>query len=161
MNGALTIGTRDGATHRDGGRRGEENLLPFRLTTEQVPPAAAGTNPQWHYENEPENKGVPWISSSPITHRNEPGAFNPLREVLLTRVIFYMHLADMTSYLDADRRLTEYTATRTRGQKRPFSTSQAPENSQAPAPSPELRCRHLENRSISSVLAQLAKRNHP
>lgn len=40
-------------------------------------------------------------------NRNEPGAFDPLREVLLTRGDFYMHLADLMSYLEADRRLTE------------------------------------------------------
>ncbi len=39
--------------------------------------------------------------------RNEPGAFDPLREVLLTRGDFYMHLADLTSYLEADQRLTK------------------------------------------------------
>ena len=37
--------------------------------------------------------------------RNEPGVFAPLRDVLLTRGDYYMHLADLTSYLEADRRL--------------------------------------------------------
>ncbi|HWO90781.1 MAG TPA: glycogen/starch/alpha-glucan phosphorylase, partial [Methylomirabilota bacterium] len=36
---------------------------------------------------------------------NEPGVFAPLRDVLLTRGDYYMHLADMKSYLEADRRL--------------------------------------------------------
>jgi len=31
--------------------------------------------------------------------------FAPLRDVLLTRGDYYMHLADLTSYLEADRRL--------------------------------------------------------
>jgi len=37
--------------------------------------------------------------------RNEPGVFGPLRDTLLTQGDFYMHLADLASYLDADKRL--------------------------------------------------------
>lgn len=36
---------------------------------------------------------------------NEPGVFAPLRDVLLTRGDYYMHLADLASYLDAGRSL--------------------------------------------------------
>ena len=39
--------------------------------------------------------------------RHEPGVFEPLRETLLTRGDFYMHLADLKSYLEADGRLCE------------------------------------------------------
>jgi len=39
--------------------------------------------------------------------RNEPGVFEPLRETLLTRGDHYMHLADLKSYLEADRLLCE------------------------------------------------------
>jgi starch phosphorylase len=39
--------------------------------------------------------------------RNEPGAFAPLRDTLLTHGDFYMHLADLSSYLEADQRLVE------------------------------------------------------
>jgi starch phosphorylase len=37
--------------------------------------------------------------------RNEPGVFAPLRDTLLTNGDHYMHLADLKSYLDADRQL--------------------------------------------------------
>jgi starch phosphorylase len=37
--------------------------------------------------------------------RDEPGIFAPLRDVLLTRGDYYMHLADLKSYLEADERL--------------------------------------------------------
>ena len=37
----------------------------------------------------------------------EPGIFKPLRETLLTHGDYYMHLADLSAYLEADRRLLE------------------------------------------------------
>jgi starch phosphorylase len=39
--------------------------------------------------------------------RYEPGVFAPLREALLTHGDHFMHLADLKSYLEADRRLTD------------------------------------------------------
>ena len=39
--------------------------------------------------------------------RNEPGVFAPLRDALLTHGDYYMHLADLKSYLEADQRLCE------------------------------------------------------
>jgi starch phosphorylase len=39
--------------------------------------------------------------------RYEPGVFTPLREALLTRGDYYMHLADLKSYLEADQRLRD------------------------------------------------------
>jgi starch phosphorylase len=39
--------------------------------------------------------------------RYEPGVFAPLRDTLLTAGDHYMHLADLRSYLDADKRLLE------------------------------------------------------
>ena len=49
----------------------------------------------------------PWTSSSPVISANTiPGSFAPLRDTLLTHGDHYMHLADLTSYLEADQRLT-------------------------------------------------------
>ena len=106
MNGALTIGTRDGATIEMAEEAGEENFFLFGLTAEQVDSSRGWYNPRWHYENEPETRAALDLIFSDHFSRNEPGVFNPLRDVLLTRGDFYMHLADLNSYLDADRRLT-------------------------------------------------------
>ena len=107
MNGALTIGTRDGATIEMAEEGGEENFFLFGLTTEQVVSSRGWYNPHWHYENEPETRAALDLIFSDYFSRNEPGAFNPLRDVLLSSGDFYMHLADLTSYLDADQRLTK------------------------------------------------------
>jgi starch phosphorylase len=39
--------------------------------------------------------------------RNETGVFAPLRDALLTQGDYYMHLADLKSYLEADQKLCE------------------------------------------------------
>ena len=106
MNGALTIGTRDGATIEMAEEAGEENFFLFGLTAEQVAAGRGWYNPGWHYEHEPETRAALDLIFSGYFNRNEPGAFDALRETLLTRGDFYMHLADLTSYLEADQKLT-------------------------------------------------------
>ncbi len=49
MNGALTIGTRDGATIEMAEEAGEENFFLFGLTAEQVASQRHSYNPRWHY----------------------------------------------------------------------------------------------------------------
>jgi starch phosphorylase len=107
MNGALTIGTRDGATIEMAEEAGEENFFLFGLTAEQVAASRGWYSPRWHYENEPETRAALDLIFSGHFNRNEPGAFDPLRETLLTHGDFYMHLADLTPYLAADQQLTE------------------------------------------------------
>ncbi len=105
MNGALTIGTRDGATIEMAEAAGEENFFLFGLTAEQVAGSRSWYNPHWHYEHEPEIRAALDLIFSDDFSRNEPGVFAPLRDTLLTHGDFYMHLADLRSYLDADARL--------------------------------------------------------
>jgi len=62
-------------------------------------------NPHWHYENEPETRAALDLIFSEFFNRNEPGIFTPLRDTLLTRGDYYMHLADLTSYCQAQERL--------------------------------------------------------
>ena len=98
MNGALTIGTRDGATIEMAEEAGEENFFLFGLTAEQVAGSRGWYNPHWHYENEPETRAALDLIFSDHFSRNEPGVFDPLRDTLLTHGDHYMHLADLTSY---------------------------------------------------------------
>ena len=103
MNGALTIGTRDGATIEMAAEAGEENFFLFGLTAEQVIAGRPWYRPQWHYENEHETREALDLIFSDFFSRNEPGVFAPLRDALLESD-HYMHLADLKSYLDADER---------------------------------------------------------
>jgi starch phosphorylase len=107
MNGALTIGTRDGATIEMAEEAGEENFFLFGLTAKQVEDSASWYNPRWHYDNEPETRAALDLIFSNYFSRNEPGVFEPLRDTLLTHGDHYMHLADLKSYLEADQRLLE------------------------------------------------------
>src|SRR5712691_4224298 len=105
MNGALTIGTRDGATIEMAQEAGEENFFLFGLTAEQVAGSRGWYNPHWHYEHEPETRAALDLIFSDHFSRNEPGVFTPLRDTLLTHGDHYMHLADLQSYLEADQNL--------------------------------------------------------
>ena len=107
MNGALTLGTRDGATIEMAEEAGEENFFLFGLTADQVVTSKGWYNPRWHYENEAETRAALDLIVSGHFSRNEPGIFEPLHHALMTGGDHYMHLADLTSYLDADRRLCD------------------------------------------------------
>jgi len=105
MNGALTVGTRDGATIEMAEEAGEENMFLFGLTVAQVEDSRAWYSPYWHYENEPETRAALDLIFSDHFSRSEPGVFAPLRDVLLAHGDHYMHLADLTSYCGAQDRL--------------------------------------------------------
>ncbi len=105
MNGALTIGTRDGATIEMAAEAGEENFFLFGLTAEEVIGSRGWYNPNWHYEHDSETRQALDLIFSDHFSRYEPGVFGPLRDMLLTNGDPYMHLADLKSYLDADERL--------------------------------------------------------
>jgi glycogen phosphorylase len=85
MNGALTIGTRDGATIEMAEEAGEENFFLFGLTADQVADSRAWYNPQWHYQDESETRAALDLIFSDHFSRGEPGIFEPIRDTLLTR----------------------------------------------------------------------------
>jgi starch phosphorylase len=104
MNGALTIGTRDGATIEMAEEAGEENFFLFGLTAQQVADSRGWYNPWWHYENEPETRAALDLIFSDHFSPREPGIFAPIRDALLTNGDRFMHLADLTAYAQAQAR---------------------------------------------------------
>ncbi len=99
------MGTRDGATIELAVEAGEENFFLFGLTAEQVANSRGWYNPYWHCENEPEPRAALDLIFSGSFSGGEANVFDPLRQTLLDKGDFYMHLADMRAYMDAQARL--------------------------------------------------------
>jgi glycogen phosphorylase len=106
MNGALTIGTRDGATIEMAAEAGEENFFLFGLTAEQVAGSRGWYNPNWHYEHDPETRAALDLIASGHFSDSDTNLFSPIHDTL-ARTDHYMHLADLNSYLEADQRLRD------------------------------------------------------
>jgi starch phosphorylase len=107
MNGALTLGTRDGATIEMAREAGEENFFLFGLTAQQVANSRGWYTPAWHYQKEQETRAALDLLFSTEFAGGQPGIFEPLRMALLTSGDYYMHLADLQTYLRADEELLD------------------------------------------------------
>ena len=107
MNGALTLGTRDGATIEMAEEAGEDNFFLFGLTAEQVAGTQSWYSPYWHYQNEAETRAALDLIFADHFSKREPAVFAPIHNTLLPLGDHYMHLADLKSYLEADQRLRD------------------------------------------------------
>jgi starch phosphorylase len=105
MNGALTIGTRDGANIEMAQEAGEENFYLFGLTAQQVEDSAGWYDPHWHYTHDAETRAAIDLISSNHFSRDEPGIFEPIRQALLDNGDHYRHLADLSDYARAHAQL--------------------------------------------------------
>jgi starch phosphorylase len=104
MNGALTVGTRDGATIEMARAAGEENLFLFGLTAAEVEQCRPWYNPRWHYQTEPETRAALDLIASGHFSPEQPRLFAPLVDAILGDGDYYMHLADLRSYSEAHER---------------------------------------------------------
>jgi starch phosphorylase len=84
---------------------GEENDFLFGLTAGQVVNTRGWYNPRWHYDHEPETRRALEQMLSGHFNPGEPGIFAPLFDTLVTHGDYYLHLADLKSYLEADQRM--------------------------------------------------------
>ena len=107
MNGALTVGTRDGATIEMAEEAGEENFFLFGLTADQVAESRSWYNPYWHYEHDPETRRALDMIASNAFSEHEPGVFGPIWDTLLPRGDHYMHLADLSAYLTTQEKVSD------------------------------------------------------
>ena len=100
MNGALTIGTLDGANIEIRQEVGADNFLLFGLTVEQVKEIKArGYNPRDYYESDGQlRRAIDQIRSG-VFSRGDASLFQPLVDALLQRDD-YLVLADYRSYVD-------------------------------------------------------------
>jgi len=106
LNGALTIGTLDGANVEIGEEVGADNIFIFGLTVEEVEALhARGYNAHDYYNNDEELRAVvDWLGSDYWTP-GEQGAFAQLQGTLLHDGDPYLVLADFRSYCDAHARV--------------------------------------------------------
>jgi starch phosphorylase len=106
MNGAVTIGTLDGANIEIREEVGAENFFLFGLTAAEVQQQKAqGYNPRAYYEANPSLKeALDALTSGEFSH-GDRGLFEPLVQSLLTRDD-YMLLADYQSYVDCQERVS-------------------------------------------------------
>jgi glycogen phosphorylase len=109
MNGALTMGTRDGATIEMAAEAGEENFLLFGLTAQQVSDSRSWYDPRWHYDHDPETRAALDLIGAGHFSGSDRRLFQPLYDLLLNGDR-YMHLADLNSYLEADQRMRDWYA---------------------------------------------------
>ncbi|HEY3784384.1 MAG TPA: glycogen/starch/alpha-glucan phosphorylase [Steroidobacteraceae bacterium] len=98
MNGALTIGTRDGATIEMAAEAGEENFFLFGLNAQQVSDGAGWYDPKWHYAHDQETREALDLIFSDHFSPGDRGVFGPIRRALLDYGDYYRHLADLTDY---------------------------------------------------------------
>jgi starch phosphorylase len=108
LNGALTIGTLDGANVEIHEEVGDENIFIFGNTVEQVRElTASGYNPADYYNSNPELAAViDWLGSDYFTADEGHDILTPLRDNLLYHDPF-LCLADFASYCEAQEKVSE------------------------------------------------------
>lgn len=106
MNGAVTLGTMDGANIEIFEAAGEENNAVFGLLEPEVKAVkAAGYNPWDYYNNNVEIKeALDWLDSDYFTP-GKPGELSSIKRALLDGGDTYLALADFQSYSDAHARV--------------------------------------------------------
>jgi starch phosphorylase len=102
LNGALTIGTLDGANIEIREEVGAENIFIFGLTVEMAKAVrSAGYRPREAYERSPAARRVLDAIQGDRFCPRSPGRHDWVAQKLLADGEPYLHLADLDSYLDA------------------------------------------------------------
>ena len=99
LNGALTIGTLDGANIEIRDATGPENFFVFGMTDREIQDLLAkGYNPLQVYQSNPTLRGVLDAIAGNLFSPDEPGLFQPLVDSLLRWGDQYLVLADFKDY---------------------------------------------------------------
>ncbi len=108
LNGALTIGTLDGANVEIKEEVGDDNIFIFGLTVEQVKELRGrGYNPWDYYYRDEELKAIlGWLESDYFTPE-QPGALSPVVRSLLDGGDPFLVLADYRDYVDCQERVSK------------------------------------------------------
>ena len=105
MNGALTLGTLDGANVEIHEEVGDENMFLFGLRAEEVAKLRPTYISKSFYEKDPEIKAALDMIKANAFCVLEPGLFDPIIRSLLEYNDYYMLLADLRAYCEAQDRV--------------------------------------------------------
>ena len=108
LNGALTIGTLDGANIEIGQHVGEDNIFIFGHTSDEVDELRRnGYNPRSYYDNDDELRQVLTQLATGTFSPSEPGRYRDLVDSLINFGDHYQVLADYRSYIDCQDKVDE------------------------------------------------------
>ena len=99
MNGALTIGTLDGANIEIREEVGDEHFFLFGLTADEIGACRANHNPQAVIANDPDLAGIFELLNSGHFNPLEPGIFDNILRDLTEWGDYWMVIADLADYL--------------------------------------------------------------
>ena len=105
MNGALTLGTYDGANVEINQEVGDENMFLFGMRTEDVARLRPSYVSKEYYLADPEIRMALDMIKSNVFSLLEPGLFDPILRSLIDYNDYYMLLADLKSYCEAQDRV--------------------------------------------------------
>jgi glycogen phosphorylase len=107
LNGALTIGTLDGANIEIRDEVGEENIFIFGLTAEEVAAELAHYDPQRHlHDHKWMRRAIDSIAAGHFS-RGDKDIFRPIVANLLSTRDEYVHLADLPAYVASQQKVDE------------------------------------------------------
>ena len=105
LNGALTIGTLDGANIEIAQAVGADNLFMFGMKVDDVHRQVAERSyrPRRIYEDDARVSRVVDSLDSGVLAPDDPGVFRPIKDTLLSDNEHYFHLADLVTYRDVQQ----------------------------------------------------------
>jgi starch phosphorylase len=107
LNGALTIGTLDGANIEILEEVGKENIFIFGLTADEVEKRRPSYDPWVIYNSDEEIRRALDLIDRDFFSMLEPGVFRPLTQALLPGGDHYMLLADLRAYIQTQEQVDE------------------------------------------------------
>jgi starch phosphorylase len=108
LNGALTIGTLDGANIEIREEVGDDNIFIFGMTEEAVAKMRyGGYEPYQFYNSNPELRQAIDMIRGGYFQKDQPDLFRPIVDALMARGDQYMRLADYESYVKCQERVSD------------------------------------------------------
>lgn len=107
LNGALTIGTLDGANIEIKEEVGDDNIFIFGLTDKEIEEIKGDYDPKKYYKNNLKIQRVIDLISEGYFSRNEPSLFKPILDSLLYQGDKFFVLADFDSYVECQKKVSK------------------------------------------------------